>query len=193
VCPACERLRPPDRFNQFSDVCRACEIASREPDPAPDGFRTCKHCLEVKPVSDFKQVTTNRKKPVSCVVCEKKRLASIAGEKRSKNPDYYKKIRNKYYQNSRHRVAADQRAKKYGVSADEYLRMGEEQGWVCAICGLPEIAQRSGRVMSLAVDHCHETGRVRGLLCGNCNTGLGKVERVGIEKFAAYLVRVGEC
>lgn len=47
--------------------------------------------------------------------------------------------------------------------------MEVEQGGACKICGEP---CTSGR--SLAVDHCHKTGRVRGLLCGQCNNGLGR-------------------
>lgn len=48
------------------------------------------------------------------------------------------------------------------------------QGGVCAICGQPEtIVKKGGVVASLAIDHCHETGKVRGLLCGRCNLGIG--------------------
>lgn len=53
----------------------------------------------------------------------------------------------------------------YGISEDEYLALCEMQGGRCAIC--------DKAVPVLAVDHCHETGAVRGLLCSFCNTGIG--------------------
>lgn len=55
----------------------------------------------------------------------------------------------------------------YGITHDDYAEMLEEQGYGCAICGGTDESRR------LAVDHCHETQRVRGLLCGRCNRGLG--------------------
>jgi Recombination endonuclease VII len=54
----------------------------------------------------------------------------------------------------------------YGISLEDYARLLAEQGGVCAIC-LRQPAER------LCVDHCHATGKVRGLLCRTCNTGLG--------------------
>lgn len=57
---------------------------------------------------------------------------------------------------------------RYGVSIEQYDEMLVRQSGVCAIC---EEACDTGR--SLAVDHCHETGRVRGLLCNRCNRALG--------------------
>lgn len=58
----------------------------------------------------------------------------------------------------------------YGVSEDQYYSIKESQNHSCAICGThqDELNKR------LAVDHCHTTGKVRGLLCTLCNTGLGK-------------------
>jgi hypothetical protein len=58
----------------------------------------------------------------------------------------------------------------YGIDKVEYERMLEEQGGKCALCGDAEC--QSGK--RFAVDHCHETGVVRAILCYNCNTGLGK-------------------
>ena len=55
--------------------------------------------------------------------------------------------------------------KKYGLTLDEYHAMYERQDFACAICGTDD----SG----LVVDHDHESGKVRGLLCNRCNTGLG--------------------
>ena len=57
--------------------------------------------------------------------------------------------------------------KKYNISLDDYNRMMEEQKGECAICHQKDPHQ------SLAVDHCHTTGKVRGLLCCMCNRGLG--------------------
>ena len=64
--------------------------------------------------------------------------------------------------------------KKFGMTLDDYQRMHDEQAGLCACCGRPEQAVRGGKEMWLAVDHCHSTGRVRGLLCTNCNNGLGR-------------------
>lgn len=58
---------------------------------------------------------------------------------------------------------------RYGITADDYAAMLTRQGAVCAIC------RRPGK-RRLAVDHCHATGRVRGLLCDNCNQAIGKLK-----------------
>jgi ribosomal protein S14 len=51
--------------------------------------------------------------------------------------------------------------------------MFSRQGGLCAICGKPETTKRKGVTFQLAIDHCHDTGRVRGLICRRCNSGLG--------------------
>lgn len=63
---------------------------------------------------------------------------------------------------------------RFGISVDDYDEMLLKQHGVCAICGG---YCASGR--RLAVDHCHETGRVRGLLCARCNIGLGFFDKDG--------------
>jgi hypothetical protein len=74
--------------------------------------------------------------------------------------------------------------RRFGIDMAAYLRMFEEQGGVCAICGRPErvVHWMTGQVMPLAVDHDHQTGEVRGLLCMNCNTRLEKYERFRANK-----------
>ena len=57
----------------------------------------------------------------------------------------------------------------YGISISDYDRMLEEQDNSCAICN----THISTQVKNFHVDHCHTTGKVRGLLCSKCNTGLG--------------------
>lgn len=65
--------------------------------------------------------------------------------------------------------AAKHRQRTYGLSPEEHDRMLAAQNGACAICKtIPS---------KFHVDHCHLTGRVRGLLCPACNTGVGHVER----------------
>ena len=63
---------------------------------------------------------------------------------------------------------------KYGILLEDYERILEEQEGRCAICGMKaEHNVINGRLKSLHVDHDHSTGTIRGILCSNCNTGLG--------------------
>ena len=55
----------------------------------------------------------------------------------------------------------------YDLSVSEYNALFEKQGGICAICGNPPGKK------ALYVDHCHTTGKIRGLLCGHCNSMLG--------------------
>jgi len=61
----------------------------------------------------------------------------------------------------------------YGLDIDKYNELFDEQKGLCAICGKPESTVKNNKVIKLAVDHCHETMKIRGLLCHNCNHGLG--------------------
>lgn len=62
---------------------------------------------------------------------------------------------------------------KYGLTKEQYDEMFSWQNGVCAICKRPETAVMGKKVMELAVDHCHTSGKIRGLLCSTCNTALG--------------------
>jgi hypothetical protein len=80
---------------------------------------------------------------------------------------------------------------RYGITAAEYDRMFAEQHGVCAICGKPADATQPkhwGR--KLAVDHCHDTGKVRGLLCFSCNTGVGLLGTEQLALAAAGYLRL---
>lgn len=58
----------------------------------------------------------------------------------------------------------------YGITIEDYDAMLVSQGFACAVCEAPPSACVQG---TLSVDHCHSTGRVRGLLCDKCNRALG--------------------
>jgi hypothetical protein len=81
--------------------------------------------------------------------------------------------------------------KKYGLTLEEYDAKLEAQGGACAICGSTEPRGRWNR--HFAVDHCHETGEPRGLLCGGCNVMLGNAgdSPARLRVAAEYLERYG--
>jgi hypothetical protein len=118
---------------------------------------------------------------------EKRREASrkYNREFREKNPDYQREYRRKHPEYHRDR----QRLTKYGLTRDDYLALLEKQGGVCASCGREDTGNH--RQPELHVDHDHDTGLVRGLLCHNCNLGLGKLgdNIAGVKNALAYLER----
>lgn len=60
---------------------------------------------------------------------------------------------------------------RYGITQEEYTDLLLRQKGLCALCGTSSQGKKGA---ALCVDHDHETGQIRGLLCHNCNTGLGK-------------------
>jgi len=94
--------------------------------------------------------------------------------------EYYKKHldckpcvlaqRRKHYAENKDLYREKELKKNYNLSLAEYEDMYEEQEGCCAICGT--FVCSSGKLLS--VDHDHTTGQVRGLLCLNCNTAIGK-------------------
>lgn len=61
----------------------------------------------------------------------------------------------------------------HGISSADYRALLRAQKGVCALCGKKRFGWLKGK-RELAIDHDHETGKVRGLLCGDCNTALGR-------------------
>ena len=96
------------------------------------------------------------------------------------NERYRKNDSLKIYQRNYARVNKT-RLKKYGLTIEKYQEMLDRQNNACAIC-----KKEFGQVY---VDHCHETGIVRGLLCLKCNTGIGLLEDsiVNLENAIKYL------
>jgi hypothetical protein len=78
----------------------------------------------------------------------------------------------------RHWIADIQR--RYGVSETQYNALCESQGGVCAICKNKCVRDRLG------VDHCHTTGKVRGLLCVKCNNAIGLFNDDPNTAYSAY-------
>ncbi|MHB8563312.1 MAG: endonuclease VII domain-containing protein [Acidiferrobacteraceae bacterium] len=90
--------------------------------------------------------------------------------------------------NKPERVAAKKhwmRKHRYGITSQEYAALVKRAGGRCELCG----RKFKGGKKSIHVDHDHETGRVRGLLCPGCNTALGQLcDLPGVERALAYLL-----
>ena len=82
--------------------------------------------------------------------------------------------------------------RKYGITVADYDAMLESQGGTCALCDATPETQRARYTTYFHVDHCHDTGRVRGLLCGEHNLLLGRFgdDPVLLRQAADYLERV---
>jgi hypothetical protein len=94
-------------------------------------------------------------------------------ERYARDPDYRaldSPRRRAYHQRYKHEISIRRQGghlkRRYGISRADYAALLARQGGVCAICGKPP-------EKTLCVDHCHSTGRIRGLLCRKCNFGLG--------------------
>ena len=118
----------------------------------------CSTCKESKPVAEFNR---NKARPsgyaAQCKIC---------------TTEYMKT----YYPANKDRMNAQSRTswmrRENGLTQEQYDAMLIEQEFGCAICGAPEPGG-SGR---FHVDHDHKTGQTRGLLCWNCNRGLGSFQ-----------------
>ena len=77
----------------------------------------------------------------------------------------------------------------YSISLTDYKTMYDTQEGLCAICRTEGFTMANHHKMKLAVDHCHTTGKVRGLLCHNCNRALGlfKDNPEAIERAMKYV------
>jgi len=93
-----------------------------------------------------------------------------------------KKTKTKYYQSfcknciNIYDYTADKNKKlkkAYGISLDEYNELLSKQNGKCAICSVDNNGKYRNKSRAFAVDHCHTTGKIRGLLCSDCNIGIG--------------------
>lgn len=138
---------PPVRSN----LLRRSDMASIASDSVPTKY--CPACTQYKPVTDFgKNASSKDGRVTYCKPCLKgrRRVAYAADAKAREAARFAHKLR------------------AYGMSREAYERLEGEQWGRCAICGeLPSTTH------GLCVDHDHEMGKVRGLLCNNCNAGLG--------------------
>ena len=121
------------------------------------GSKTCTKCGVTKDIAEFyrrggKQSPNTRHN--HCKECTKTRVTKRYGD----NPDLYREEHLK---------------RSYGITLNEYNQMLVEQEHRCKTCGTTEPGGKHGKFM---VDHSHNTGEVRGLLCKSCNIALGEIK-----------------
>jgi Recombination endonuclease VII len=105
---------------------------------------------------------------------------------RKANPDKIRLKKKRAYQRNKERIVLYQKCHKYGVTADQFAEMLHACGGRCPCCKVP-FSKLLG--VKPNIDHCHKTGRVRGILCGRCNFLLGHAndERSILLACARYL------
>lgn len=101
---------------------------------------------------------------------------------------YYRKDNDTHRKECKSCLKESHQIKKYGVCNIKYGEMLKEQEGKCAIC---ESKLNSSRYTKFAIDHCHKSGEIRGLLCTNCNTAIGlmKDSTHRLQKAIDYLSR----
>jgi hypothetical protein len=162
-------------------------------------MKRCKHCREEKPLDDF---YTDRKardgRRPECKSCNlARRKARYEANPRPyiervlkwqrENPERVRANMDRFRASGKKKVA-DRKShlkRKYGLTLEAFDALLASQGGGCAICGKADVDN---------VDHDHVTGRVRGILCFNCNVAIGHVaedeDRLGAAM--AYLARDDE-
>lgn len=123
------------------------------------GSRVCDQCDTRQDITEFfwtNKRKGRRRKCKTCVILNAKKY-------RENNRDKYREYSFKWHLNA-----------NYQMSIDEYRNLLSEQSNSCFICLRPFDLNDQARRPHL--DHCHETGKVRGILCFRCNTALGKFQ-----------------
>lgn len=162
-CSHCKQIQNLSAFNKHKQgrlgietICKNCKQYFKDKRAKENGaLRTCRKCGKV---------ATNTTE-LELFVKDKN---SVFGRFNLCKECHTQSDSNRYYNNS-----LEKRVKKFGITVEQYNQFVKDQNNCCAICKKPK-EQFDGRGNNFHIDHCHTTGKVRGLLCSNCNTGLGQ-------------------
>lgn len=158
-----------------------------------EAIKICRKCQVPKPHSDFSPAKQNKDGRHSyCRDCDnarkrEKKYAMATPEAHEKKKAADRRDYEKHHAERRAAAVAQRLWSRYGITLEQYNEMWERQNGRCAICN------RLGggtNTDTLDVDHNHETGEVRGLLCRKCNMKLGYIE--DREWFEAALKYLGD-
>ena len=145
-------------------------------------MKYCKKCKQVKDSSDFnKDASKYDGLHTTCRACE----CLQHKQSRKKSPEKARLRSRIWHHKNPDKAKNNALKRKFGLTIEAYKALLVKQHNNCAICGI------SGDETSrkFAVDHCHHTSTIRGLLCDNCNKGLGmfKDSINNLEKAISYL------
>jgi len=144
-------------------------------------MKKCTRCKILKDESEFynrsasERATRHQKLQSNCKSCmttsKKNSRSDPAKRKEELDANKTRRTNNPEKAKAVDRVGALKQ--HYGITVQQYEHLFTTQNGLCAICGQPESSVLDGKIKRLAVDHDHVTGKVRGLLCGRCNTAIG--------------------
>ncbi len=144
-------------------------------------LKVCKKCELPKEEKSFAlRSDTGRRRGV-CTTCRKSPSRDPAKQRKYKRDHYYRHLENNQARSRAWNQAhPEQRFEtslrhRFGISSKDFETLLTQQEGVCAACRLPETAvdRRTRKVRRLHIDHDHETGVIRGLLCTRCNLAVG--------------------
>jgi len=137
--------------------------------------KKCSRCNQTKPVSEFGKRKAEKWRHENfnsqCKGCERYRKNEYMNKYRIENRLEIRERDNAWRKKHPDRVRNMNLKKIYGITNEEYDRMLIEQNYECKICKVKH--QPHSRESRLHIDHCHKSTKIRGLLCGQCNKGLG--------------------
>jgi len=177
VCNSCNNIKSKKDFRMYKAKCIECYNKDRRESyihKEKSEFKTCSNCCIEKHVDDFRNrrlVSGTISKHFLCKVCENKERGDRAKLKNLtvvKDATYYANLER--VKSLRKNYTRQYRAKKYGITEADLDRMELEQDNKCYLCDKDAIESSFG---TLVIDHSHNTGKVRKLLCSACNALLG--------------------
>lgn len=128
-------------------------------------YKKCTKCKKKKSCIDFKVDKRNKDGLSSwCKDCHK------IDKKKSWYKHHDKNLKKVRMRTKKNNLA------KFNMTLDEYYKLCDKQNNLCAICGKPETVFNQFGLRNLCVDHDHNTGKFRGLLCSQCNHLLGNAK-----------------
>jgi hypothetical protein len=171
ICWVCERASVKKSFAKNRDKYLERKRLERTYERAGDTKEMrCSKCSETKSIDKFNAYMFKVKYPY-CRDCR------ISTTKEHHAKEESKRKHSEWYNNKYVPIERDKRYQKtYGITLEQYNEMSLMQNHLCKICHQPETSKNNLRKdgsYNLAVDHCHQTGKIRGLLCNNCNRGIG--------------------
>ena len=134
-----------------------------------DGNKVCTGCDEAKSIDEFPKSRSGRDGiSARCRKCH----ADARRAYRQRTLDRHREVDRAYYARNREKARDYNLRKRYGISSRDYDRMLAWQCGLCHLCRKPPTGRYNGGV--LHADHDHQTGRLRRLICHDCNNGLGR-------------------